>query len=160
MTQKSSALFVGLVVIGFLLGCSSLPLPAVPGSSDAKRAVKKAVTEGTVKVLDIQMDKKMDGDVGIVTVTGHAVYTPAKVGAKAFNDYQWDVKIAFFDEQGRKLPFEMGWLEYGEYWKSENVIPDEPFPFRGEMPTHIIKGGLDTFNKAVSCKVRKFEAIG
>lgn len=148
------------MAIGLLLGCAKLPIPAVPGTGDAKSVVKKAATVGTVEVLDVAMEKSMDGDQGIIKVTGSAIYHPAKVGAKAFKDYGWAVKVSFYDDQGKELPFSIGWLEYGDYWKSENVIAEEPFPFKGETSTPVMTGHMDTYNKASSCKVTKFACIG
>ena len=141
----------------FFIGCANLPVPAVPGAPSAKSMVKKAVTEGTVEVLDVTMVKEGEEGNETLTVTGNAIYHPAKVGAKDFKEYIVDVRIEFYDAQGKVLPFTLTSIDFGEYGKSANVLPNEPFPFKGETwPPYM---GEENFKKAVSCKVARFKLI-
>jgi len=151
MKIRIATMMAALVAIAVLVGCASVPKVGVPG---AKGEAKKALTEATVEVLECKMEKtEVDNPDALsnLKVTGKAIYHPAKVGAKAFKDYTLDSKVEFYDAQGRKLPFHIGMGDCGEYGKAENVVPNEPFPFKGETGAAYI--GMDNFTKAVSCKV-------
>jgi len=153
MKIKVTLMVVAIVAIALLVGCAGLPKPEVKG------VVKKAVTEATVEVLEVKMQKtSMEKDaLDNLQVTGKAIYHPAKVGAKPFKDYLLDVRVEFYDAQGRKLPFRIEALDCGEYGKADNVVPNEPFPFKGETGTSYI--GMDNFSKAVSCNVTRFVLV-
>jgi len=151
MKRRITTMMVALVAIALLVGCAGMPKPELPG---AKSVAKKAFTEPTFEVLEVKMEKiEIDNKDALsnLQVTGRAVYHPAKVGAKPFKDCMLDVKVEFYDAQGKKLPFSIKSLECGEYGKEENVRPNESFPFKGETGTAYI--GMDNFTKAVSCKV-------
>lgn len=151
MKGRSATITVALVAIAFLVGCAGVPKVVVP---ESKGVAKKAFTEATVEVLECKMEKtEVDNPDALsnLKVAGKAIYHPAKVGAKAFKDYTLDSKVEFYDAQGRKLPFHIGMGDCGEYGKAENVVPNEPFPFKSETGTAYI--GMDNFTKAVSCKV-------
>lgn len=153
MKGRITVSMVALVAIALLVGCAGVPKPRVTG------VVEKAVTEATVEVLECKMEKtSMEKDaLDNLQVTGKAIYHPAKVGAKPFKDYLLDVRVEFYDAQGRKLPFRIDALDCGEYGKADNVVPNEAFPFKGETGTAYI--GMDNFTKAVSCKVTRFVLV-
>ncbi|MCK4530964.1 MAG: hypothetical protein KAU44_07275 [Candidatus Marinimicrobia bacterium] len=146
MKTRTLTLLAAVFAILFLFSCAAMP--ALPSATTVvKKAVKKAFLEPTMEVLEIKLEKTTDE----LTVTGMAIYHPADVDGKEFNDYMWDVKVEFYDAQGKKLPYSMKSLEYGEYNKSANVLPNEPFPFMGEIGSAYM--GEDVFTKAVSCKL-------
>lgn len=157
MKSKIDVSMVALVSIALLVGCAGVPKIGVPG---AKGVAKKALTEARVEVLECKMDKTELGNkdaLDNLKVTGKAIYHPAKVGAKPFKDYLLDTRVEFYDAKGMKLPFRIDALDCGEYGKADNVIPNEPFPFKGETGTAYI--GMDNFTKAVSCKVTRFVVV-
>lgn len=151
MKSRIVIMMLTLVVIAFFVSCAGVPKVGLPG---AKGVAKKALTEGKIEVLECKMEKtEVDNPDALsnLKVTGKAIYHPAKVGAKSFKDYMLDSKVEFYDAQGRKLPFHIGMGDCGEYGKAENVVPNEPFPFKSETGTAYI--GMDNFTEAVSCKV-------
>jgi hypothetical protein len=152
MKSRITTMMATLFTIALLVGCAGAPKVGVPS---AKGAAKEAVTEATVEVLEVKMEKTDIGNpdaLDNLKVTGKAIYHPAKVGAQDFKDYiaGHGITIRFYDSKGMKLPFKVDIMDYGEYGKSENVKPNEPFPFEGETGTAYI--GMDNFTKAVSCK--------
>lgn len=141
MKIRVTTILTALLTIIFLVSCASMPLAPSP-TSLVKTAAKKAFLEPTMEVLEIKMEKTNDE----LKVTGMAIYHPADVDGKEFNDYMWDVKVEFYDAQGKTLPYSMKSLDYGA-----NVVPNEPFPFMGEIGSAYM--GEDVFAKAVSCKL-------
>ena len=155
MKSRIVTMMAALVTIAFFVSCAGLPKVGVPG---AKGVAKKALTEGTVEVLECKMAKtEVDNKDALsnLKVTGKAIYHPAKVGNKSFKDYALDVRVEFYDAQGMKLPFRIDGLDCGLYGKADNVVPNESFPFTGETGTAYI--GMDNFKKAASCKVTQFK---
>jgi len=155
MKNKIATMMVALVTIVFLVGCAGVPKPGVPG---VKGAAKKAVTEATVEVLEVKMEKtSMEKDaIDNLVITGKAIYHPAKVGAKAFKDYVWDIRFEVYDEAGNKI-FHLDDADCGEYGKEESVKPNEPFPFTLETGSAYV--GYDKFLKAKTIKAVRFEAV-
>ena len=153
MEGKITTMMVALVAIALLVGCARVPKREVKG------VAKKAFTQATVEVLECQMEKtSMEEDaVDNLRVTGKAIYHPAKVGAKPFKDYRVDVRVEFYDAQGTRLHFRIYALDCGEYGNADNVVPNEPFPFKGETGTAYI--GMDDFIQAVSCEVTRFKLL-
>lgn len=157
MKGKIAATMVALIAIALLVGCAGVPKVGAPS---AKGAAKEEFTEPTVEVLECKMEKvEIDNPDALsnLKVTGKAIYHPAKVGAKDFKDYGWLIRVEFYDAKGMKLSFRIDGLDCGEYGKASNVVPNEPFPFKGETGTAYIS--MDNFTKAVSCKVARFKFV-
>ncbi len=156
MKKRIATMIITSAVLAFLVGCAMLS-SKVPGGGAVKGSAKKAFTEGKIEVQEVKMVKtelnNKDASSNL-KVTGKAVYHPAKVGAKSFKDYiaEHGIVVHFYDARGMKLPFKVDIGSYGEYGKSENVKPNEPFPFEGETGTGYI--GMSNFTKAVSCKAK------
>ncbi|MEA3475469.1 MAG: hypothetical protein U9R23_03365 [Candidatus Cloacimonadota bacterium] len=153
MKGKIATMMMALVTIALLVGCAGVPKVGLPG---AKGVEKKALTKPTVEVLEVKMEKtSMEKDaLDNLVITGKAIYHPAKVGAKAFKDYTWDISFGVYDAAGNKL-FKVG-ADCGEYGKEENVKPNEPFPFKGETGSAYV--GYNKFLKAKTVKVERFVA--
>ena len=157
LKSKITIAIVTLITMVFFTGCANLPVPAVPGAPSAKSVVKKAVTESTLEVLDVTMEKvewvsELWGEkrYGIL-IKGHAIYHPAKVGAEPFIEAAKGKSLYFalYDANGLKLPIDdisMNKDFCGEYGKPENVIPGEPFPFEKRESTG---GDGDAGRKAI-----------
>jgi len=158
MKSKITKTLVTLGAIALLVGCGGVPKVSKPGLPEAKGVAKKAATEPTVEVLEVKMEKtSMEKDaLDNLVITGKAVYHPAKVGAKAFKDYLWDIRFGVYDEAGNKL-FHVDGAECGLDGKEENVKPNEPFPFKAETGSAYV--GYEKFLKAKTVKVERFKAI-
>ena len=158
MKDKIAVTMVALVAIALLVGCAGVPKVSKPGLPEAKGVAKKAVTEPTVEVLEVKMEKtSMEKDAfDNLVITGKAVYRPAKIGTKAFKDYVWDIRFGVYDEAGNKL-FHVDGAECGLYGKEENVKPNEPFPFKSETGSAYV--GYEKFLKAKTVKVERFKAL-
>lgn len=150
MRTKIIEMVTILFTIAFLVGCAGVPKP---GLSEAKGVAKEALTKPTVEVLEVKMEKTSDK----IVITGKAIYRPAKVGAKAFKDYMWNIRFDVYDEAGIKL-FHVDGAECGEYEDEADVKPNEPSPFKHEREPHYF--GQEKFLKAKTVKVARFEAIG
>ena len=139
------------VAVVFLTNCATVE-KKVPAP------VEEALTEPKVEVLEVKVEKtSMEKDaLDNLVITGKAVYRPAKVGAKAFKDYLWDIRFGVYDEAGNKL-FDVGGAECGLYGKEENVKPNEPFPFKAETGSAYV--GYEKFLKAKTVKVEAFRAV-
>lgn len=132
MKGRIATMMVALVTIALLVGCAGVPKPGIKGVAE------KAVTEATVEVLEVNVEKvtwesSLMGKMYGVKVTGKAVYHPAKVGAKPFVEAAQGKEFVFalYDAKGLKLPVEVTFDKgvCGEYGKPENVVANEPFPF-------------------------------
>ncbi len=132
MISKVVTILVALATIVFFVGCSALHVPGVPGMPGAKSVAKKAVTEGNVEVLDVNVEKVTGPTSYGVKITGNAVYHPAKVSAKSFkkagNQY---FHFDLYDAKGLKLPVSVSFSKHacGEFRQPENIVADKPFPF-------------------------------
>lgn len=152
MRGKYILIMIALGAIVLLVGCATV-------AKKAPAPVRKATTKPTVEVLEVKIEKtSMEKDaLDNLVITGKAIYHPAKIGAKAFKDYTWDIRFGVYDEAGNKL-FHVDGAECGEYGKEENVKPDEPFPFKAETSSALV--GWEKFLKAKTVKVERFEALG
>ena len=155
MKARTTTVLLALVAVALFVGCAGVPKIGVPG---AKVSAKKALTKPRVEVLEVKMEKtSMEKDaLDNLVITGKAVYRPAKVGAKAFKDYLWDIRFGIYDAAGNKL-FHVSGADCGEYGKPENVKANEPFPFKTETGSAYV--GWDKFIKAKTVKVERFKAI-
>lgn len=151
MKSKIAVPMVALVATALLVGCAGVP-------NVVKTTGEKAFAEPTVEVLEVKMEKtSMEKDaVDNLVITGKAVYHPAKVGAKAFKDYLWDISFGVYDEVGNKV-FNVNGADCGEYGKEENVKPGEPFPFKQETGSAYV--GWEKFLKAKTVKIERFKAL-
>ena len=156
--DKFAVRMVALFTIALLVGCAGVPKVSKPGLSEAKGVAKKTATEPKVEVLEVKMEKtSMEKDaLDNLVITGKAVYRPAKVGAKAFKDYVWDIRFGVYDVAGNKL-FHVDGADCGLYGKKENVKPNEPFPFKAETGSAYV--GYEKFLKAKTVKVERFKAV-
>ena len=148
MKSRTLTIITALLAMLLIFSCGTLPAP----TDIVEKAVKKAILEPTFEVMEINMDKS-DRD---VKITGTATYYPADADPKAFSEYNWDVKVEFYDADGNKLPFSLKYLDYGENNNASNIVNFEPFPFMGE--TSVDYMGQDTFDKAASCKITYIKA--
>ncbi|MBC7125686.1 MAG: hypothetical protein H5T24_08660 [Bacteroidales bacterium] len=158
MKGKITTIMAAFIAIALLTSCASVPKVSKPGLPEAKGVAKKEFTEPTVEVLEVKMEKtSMEKDaLDNLVITGNAVYHPAKVGAKVFKDYLWDIRFGVYDEAGNKL-FHVDGADCGLYGKAENVKPDEPFPFKAETGSAYV--GYEKFLKAKTVKVERFKAL-
>jgi len=139
------------VAVVFLTNCATVE-KKVPAP------VEEALTEPKVEVLEVKVEKtSMEKDaLDNLIITGKAIYHPAKISAKAFKDYVWDIRLGIYDETGNML-FHIDGAECGEYGKEENVKPNEPFPFKAVTGAAYV--GWDNFLKAKTAKVEYFRVI-
>lgn len=127
MRRRVPILLALLVAIALVVGCGAASKVSV------KKKTEKAATEARVEVLESKMEKTEGGNwvhgYGTVKVTGTAKYIPAKAGAKPFNDLSGAFVFDLLDAAGKKVRKLESPGDCGRYGKSENVVPNEPFPF-------------------------------
>ena len=143
MKSRTLIILTMFLTLCLLFSCGTIPAPM----DIVEKTVKKAIVEPTFQVMEINMEKT-DRD---IKITGTATYLPADADPKAFSEFNWDVKVEFYDANGNKLPFSLKYLDYGENNNPGNIIEDQPFPFMGE--TSVDYMGQDTFDKAASCNI-------
>ena len=153
--MKSRIAFVLILAILMIsLSSCATVTSKIPGTGDVKSVAKDKFTEGGIELVDFKMDKGIPNEDGWaeLKVTGTAIYHPAKVGPKSFEDFYYGghgITFYLYDAKGIKLPGKLE-VEYGEYGKWENIKANVPFPFNGETTTDYIK--KEIFNKISSIK--------
>ncbi len=136
MKINFAAAFIAII---FITSCSMVEIP-VKGdlAREAKSKAKAEVTEGTVEVLESEMEKTEGYDFsekkGII-ITGTAKYIPAKVNPVPFEDFDGEFRFILLDEDGnqvRTFYVSSFGAECGLHGNKENVKPNEAFPFKLE----------------------------
>ncbi len=157
--MKSRIAFVLILVILMISVSSCATVTSkIPGTGDVKGTAKDKFMDGGIEIVDYKMDKGIPNEDGWaeIKVTGTAIYHPAKVGAKSFEDFMGNshgIKFYFYSATGTKLPSVLH-VECGENGKWENVKANVEFPFKGELSNDYI--GKDNFLKISTVKPHVF----